>query len=95
MHRDRLPGGKADRLFPSNFDPWELREGTRVEFEHTNDPFVAREIAMDHLQEDPLYYRKLKTIHVDGLGQLDEQTVIWSLVGLGGAAILLYMLLEY
>jgi hypothetical protein len=30
--------------------------------EHTSDPKIAEEIAMDHLVEDPNYYKKLKTI---------------------------------
>lgn len=54
-----LPGGRAARRSPSSFDPRQLRIGTRVEMEHTSDPTIAREIAMDHLVEDPLYYPKL------------------------------------
>jgi len=37
-----------------------LKWGMDVEMEHTNDKEVAREIAMDHLTEDPIYYKKLK-----------------------------------
>jgi hypothetical protein len=37
----------------------ELVKGMRVEKEHTNDEAVAKEIAMDHLYEDPKYYTKL------------------------------------
>lgn len=40
----------------------ELEKGAKVEMEHTNDPAVAREIAMDHLWEMPDYYTKLATI---------------------------------
>jgi hypothetical protein len=54
-----LPGGEAEGRLPSSFDPQQLRVGTRVEMEHTTDPAIAREIAMDHLVEDPLYYPKL------------------------------------
>ena len=39
-------------------DP-ELVVGIQVEKEHTDDPEEARKIAMDHLKEDPHYYRKL------------------------------------
>lgn len=42
-----------------------LDEGTRVELEHTRDRATARTIAKHHLLEDPLYYKKLATIHVD------------------------------
>lgn len=36
--------------------------GIKVEMEHTKDEKKAREIAMDHLMEDPKYYDKLKKI---------------------------------
>jgi hypothetical protein len=52
-HVDQLKGGKADNKKPSDFDPQALREGMKVEREHTDDPAIAREIAMDHLTEDP------------------------------------------
>jgi hypothetical protein len=38
----------------------ELVKGIRHEKEHTTDPKVAREIALDHLKEDPKYYTKLE-----------------------------------
>jgi hypothetical protein len=57
---NRLTGGYADRADASAVDPRELLMGTRVEMEHTNDPRIAREIALDHLVgEDPRYYTKL------------------------------------
>lgn len=40
----------------------ELALGMKVELEHTPETAVAREIAMDHLYEDPKYYTKLKRI---------------------------------
>ena len=40
----------------------QLTKGVKVEMEHTNDPEKAKEIAMDHLWEDPKYYNKLKQI---------------------------------
>jgi hypothetical protein len=40
----------------------ELNTGTEVELEHTNDLKIAKEIAKDHLYEDPNYYSKLKKI---------------------------------
>jgi hypothetical protein len=39
-----------------------LSAGMKVEMEHTNDKNVAREIALDHLGEDPKYYEKLKKV---------------------------------
>lgn len=61
-HKDELPGGLADQKDPSDFDRRQLRKGLRVEMEHTDDPAKAREIAMDHLTEDPKYYDKLEKI---------------------------------
>jgi hypothetical protein len=43
----------------------QLVDGVFVEIEHTKDPQQAREIAMDHLHEDPNYYIKLKKIELN------------------------------
>ena len=40
----------------------QLRKGIKVEMEHTDDKKIAKEIAMDHLFEDPKYYDKLKKV---------------------------------
>ena len=56
---DKIPGGKADTKSPKDFDKGQLKVGTAVEMEHVDDKAQAREIAMDHLAEDPNYYRKL------------------------------------
>lgn len=56
---DKLSGGLADDKQPQDFDPAQLKAGIKVEMEHTDDPRMAREIAMDHLSEDPAYYQKL------------------------------------
>lgn len=37
----------------------ELAKGINVEYEHTTDRKLAREIALDHLKEMPDYYSKL------------------------------------
>lgn len=59
-HKDRLPGGLADKKKPSDFNKENLNEGIEIELEHTNDRSLAQEIAMDHLTEDCNYYKKLK-----------------------------------
>lgn len=59
---DILPGGKADAKSPKDFDQNQLKIGTQHELEHTKDVNIAREIAMDHLSEDPDYYKKLKKV---------------------------------
>ena len=40
----------------------QLVKGIKVELEHTDDEKLSKEIAMDHLFEDPKYYDKLETI---------------------------------
>lgn len=58
----KLPGGRADSVPESKFDPEELKQGEGVESEHTSDPEIAEEIAKDHLTEDPEYYDKLEVM---------------------------------
>lgn len=60
-----IPNGRSKGRQPKEFDPVQLRRGTKVEMEHTNDRKVAQRIAMDHLVEDPLYYVKLARVHID------------------------------
>lgn len=60
--KDAINGGLADNKNPKDFNPKSLEKGMKVEMEHTNDPKIAIEIAMDHLTEDPNYYEKLELI---------------------------------
>lgn len=55
-----LSGGLGDKLKLSDVDQDELTKGISVEKEHTNDPLIAREIALDHLAEHPHYYTHLE-----------------------------------
>lgn len=57
---DEMSGGLADKKSPKDFDPKALAKGTKVEREHSTNPHLATEIAMDHLTEDPNYYDKLE-----------------------------------
>lgn len=43
----------------------QLEKGIKVELEHTSDKSIAKEIAMDHLFEDPKYYDKLEKIETN------------------------------
>ena len=55
-------------------NPTELKWGIKVEMEHTDDPKRAKQIALDHLSEDPKYYHKLKAA---GLApELDERGMV-------------------
>lgn len=62
---DQIPGGKADKKDPSDFDQSELDKGIKVEREHTDDPKLAREIAMDHLTEFADYYTRLDKMETE------------------------------
>jgi len=54
-----MEGGKGNKKDSNLFDKDQLRLGTAVEMEHTNDPKIATDIAKDHLTEDKDYYMKL------------------------------------
>jgi len=60
--KDKIPGGLADKGEPKDLNPKQLEKGIKIEMEHTDDEDIAREIATDHLTEDPLYYDKLEKI---------------------------------
>lgn len=62
---DHLEGGKADDMNYDDFDPGALKKGTDHELEHTKNIEIAREIAMDHLAEDPDYYEKLDKVEAE------------------------------
>ena len=59
---EKIPGGLSSGKSPGDFDADKLKQGVKVELEHTTDVKIATEIAMDHLEEDPNYYDKLKKI---------------------------------
>lgn len=60
--REELKGGRADNRSDSDFDAEQLEIGIKHEMEHTKNRKIAKEIAKDHLSEDPNYYKKLKKI---------------------------------
>lgn len=85
-----LPGGRAPGgRCPRNVDYAQLTAGIAVEMEHTPDPRIAREIACDHLTEDPSYYTKLATIHLDGVARRRRWWLVGGVVaaGLAGFAV--------
>ena len=53
---ENIPGGKADGKKPSDYERSQIEKGKLVEFEHTNDPDIAKEISTDHLEEHKDYY---------------------------------------
>ena len=50
---------KKGHFDPKKVDPGELKKGIRVEYEHTSNPEIARQIALDHLAENEKYYTLL------------------------------------
>ena len=73
---EKIPGGLAKGMsladiakhhkMPVKSLKTKLEQGIKTEMEHTTDKDVAREIAMDHIYEDPNYYSKLKKIETEG-----------------------------
>ena len=71
-YQDKLDGGKSDKKTPSDFSKKDVEKGHRVEFEHTDDPNIAKEIAMDHLEEHVDYYVGLEHME-DCLKEIEER----------------------
>lgn len=68
IHEERaLQGGRAEEkgITEKDVDPKELKMGIKVEMEHTTDPLVSKEIALDHLAEIPDYYTRLEKMEKD------------------------------
>jgi hypothetical protein len=78
--KQELVGGKADDLtlmeiakkhqgsdskYMLNHLKSQLEKGVKVEMEHTSDISKCKEIAMDHLTEDPNYYDRLSEMEKD------------------------------
>lgn len=64
-----IPGGLSSGKPDSDFDESSIAEGAKVELEHTSNLMMAREIAKDHLSEDPDYYKKLKKMEKAQAGE--------------------------
>jgi len=74
VKEDKIPGGLAKGMTLSDIakhhkiSPQTLKnefiKGYAVEREHTTDVNIAKEIALDHLYEDPNYYSKLSKIEI-------------------------------
>lgn len=68
--KDVLHGGLGDNKPDSDFSPKALAEGMKHEHEHTTNDQIAKEIAKDHLQEQPLYYEKQKALEKESRPQI-------------------------
>jgi len=84
--KEKIPGGLAKGLtlqdlakyhkIPLQSIKKKLDQGIKVEMEHTTDKSIAREIAMDHIYEDPNYYTKLKTIEKESVEEEKDTTEV-------------------
>jgi len=59
---DQIPGGLGDKAKTDDFDIEQVLKGVDVELEHTTDPDIALEIALDHLTEHDDYYTRLEKV---------------------------------
>ena len=80
-----FPNGRSKGRRPRDFDPAALRQGMAVEAEHSTDPRIRLRIAMDHLTEDPAYYRKLRRAHLGQYAYEDCALTPKALRAAGGA----------
>ena len=55
-----IPVGKHNHIPDEKFNQEQLRKGIQIEFEHTEDPEIAKAIAKDHLSEFEKYYIDLE-----------------------------------
>lgn len=88
LAKELLHGGEADNIPDKSFSALSLLRGKKHEREHTNNDQVAKEIAKDHLSEDPRYYEKVEKVvkeanaYTDQLMatpiQYDKQRSIWQ-----------------
>ena len=59
---NKLKGGKGDKLDADHVNYHEFTKGWKHELEHTDDIDKAKEIALDHIAEDPNYYTRLDMV---------------------------------
>lgn len=77
IKKDILPGGLADHKTNKDFPKKAIKQGAKVEMEHTKDKRIAQEIARDHLEEDGKYYDKLKEVEKE-----EERKTVNPIAGL-------------
>jgi hypothetical protein len=93
MRKDYLKGGKADRLSVTDIAKKhgisvekieaQIDMGKKVEMEHVKDEKLAREIAMDHLEEIPDYYTRLNNMEKEAKKELSlESKRLMALAGI-------------
>lgn len=84
MSTDKIKGGKADSLSIEDIAKKhnvtidsikaQIEMGKKIEMEHVNDSDLAKEIAMDHLEEIPDYYTRLNKMEKEAKKELNTET---------------------
>jgi len=59
---EKIPGGRSSGKSREDFPKDQLEKGIKVEMEHSSNQSIAKEIAMDHLDEFPDYYDRLEKV---------------------------------
>ena len=68
-------GGMADNMPDSAFNESSVDKGMKVEKEHTKNKKLQKEIAKDHLKEDPKYYGKLAKMEKKANTEADKAKI--------------------
>jgi hypothetical protein len=68
-------GGMADNKPDSEFNKDSIKKGMKVEREHTKNKNLQKEIAKDHLKEDPKYYGKLAKMEKKANTEADKAKI--------------------
>lgn len=84
MSNNKIKGGKADKLSVEDIAKKhdvsiesiesQIKMGKKVEMEHVDDSDLAEEIAMDHLEEIPDYYTRLKDMEKEAKKELNLES---------------------
>lgn len=72
IHQFGLKEQLKPTVDPSSVDPEELKKGIKDEMEHTNDPALAKKIALHHLAKRPKYYSELEKCNIDEFNQMQS-----------------------
>jgi len=81
---DKIKGGKADKLSVKDIAKKhnvsvesiesQIEIGKKIEMEHVDDIKLAEEISMDHLEEIPDYYTRLKKMEKEAKKELSTES---------------------
>lgn len=63
------------KLTDKDVDPGQLKRGIEVEKEHTDDPEIAKKIALDHLAEISDYYTRLDKMEKEAKKSKSESSI--------------------